>query len=135
MRRLSRCRCSPSPQGAIRQHEHLAPAHTFDFIEIGVAYLQPSAVGLGTCNMREPLALELAAHLGHEIDKRPLTAEAWVVLALLAPPGTRTTVREGCRAQRQRACMLSHSPAWLPWVLQGTPWKPWLPSSALSTDL
>ena len=100
MRRLSRCRCSPSPQGAIRQHEHLAPTHTFDFIEIGVAYLQPSAVGLGTCNMREPLALELAAHLGHEIDKRPLTAEAWVVLALLAPPGTRTTVREGCRAQR-----------------------------------
>lgn len=65
----------------------------FDFTEGGLAYLELVRTFTGAYIVKEPLALELAAYLGVELDTRPKALATWEQLGQLQRRGASATVR------------------------------------------
>ena len=84
----------------------MAQDQMLDFTEVGLAYLRPHDSGNGAFVIREPLALELAVHLGNELDQRPAATEAWRLLLDLQLQGTGATVSK----VRVRSYVRTYSP-------------------------
>ena len=71
------CSCWHTVSRLLSSSTSVPPGHPYDFTEAGVAYLQVEEAARRTYIIREPLALELAVHLGQELDKGPLAHEGW----------------------------------------------------------
>ena len=83
------------PSDSVRISPTLAKGHPFDFIQAGLAYLKPLGKLDGTCILTEPLAVELCAHLCHELRPTPGAVKAWQLLLQNSLQGTGATVSEG----------------------------------------
>ena len=74
----------------------LAAGHPFDFTDAGLAYLKPYGGTVdGAYTLTEPLALELCAHLSHELGVPAAAVEAWQLLLQLNLQRTGASVSEG----------------------------------------
>ena len=84
------------PSDRVRISPTLTAEHPFDFTEAGLAYLKPNDPTVdGAYTLTEPLAVELCAHLCHEVRPTPAAGKAWKLLLQTSLQGTGATVREG----------------------------------------
>ena len=84
------------PSDRVRISPTLTAEHPFDFTEAGLAYLKPNDPTVdGAYTLTEPLAVELCAHLSHELGVPAAAVEAWQLLLQLNLQRTGATVSEG----------------------------------------
>ena len=95
------------PSVTIRISSTLAENHPFDFTDAGLAYLDARSTGDGTFTLREPLAVELCAHLSRALGATPRSVDAWELLVQMNLQGTGATVSE---AALHTMCASVHSP-------------------------
>ena len=105
------------PSVSVRISSTLAADHPFDFTDAGLAYLDASSTGDGTFTLREPLAVELCAHLSRALGATPRSVDAWELLVQMKLQGTGATVSE---AALHTMCGSVYSPICCsPLVMQG----------------
>ena len=68
--------------------------HAFDFTDAGLAYLDADSMGEGEYTLREPLAVELCAHLSRALGATPRSVDAWESLLQMNMHRTGATVSE-----------------------------------------
>ena len=84
------------PSDRVRISPTLTAEHPFDFTEAGLAYLKPNDPTVDEAyTLTEPLAVELCAHLSHEVRPTPAAGKAWKLLLQHSLQGTGATVSEG----------------------------------------
>ena len=97
------------PSDRVRISPTLTAEHPFDFTEAGLAYLKPNDPTVdGAYTLTEPLAVELCAHLSHELCVAPAAVKAWQLLLNLLRPGI--VVSEELIAALHTACTCVRSP-------------------------
>ena len=82
------------PSVSVRISSTLAADHPFDFTHAGLAYLDADSMGEGEYTLREPLAVELCAHLSRALGATPGSVDAWGLLVQMNMHRTGATVSE-----------------------------------------
>ena len=82
------------PSVSVRISSTLAADHPFDFTHAGLAYLDADSMGEGEYTLREPLAVELCAHLSRALGATPRSVDAWESLLQMNMHRTGATVSE-----------------------------------------
>ena len=82
------------PSVSVRISSTLAADHPFDFTHAGLAYLDADSMGEGEYTLKEPLAVELCAHLSRALGATPRSVDAWESLLQMNMHRTGATVSE-----------------------------------------